>query len=157
LKSSQRGRLLSQQEKEKQLRRLVTEMRMMEGSVEVLNQRLQLLTASISELRLAQGSLRDLKDIESGNPLLVPVGGGVFMDAQLGDISKVVVGIGADISVEMDYGEAVEEIGERLQEMEQAQGAVQQQLGQILAQLESHQGMAERLSMEIQNAFQGAQ
>lgn len=148
---------MSQQEKEKQLRRLVTEMRMMEGSVDALNQRLQLLTASISELRLAQGSLRDLKGIESGNPLLVPVGGGVFMDAQLGDISKVVVGIGADVSVEMNYDEAVEEIGERLQEMEQAQGAVQQQLGQILAQLESHQGMAERLSMEIQNAFQGAQ
>jgi len=148
---------LSQQEKEKQLRRFVTEMRMMEGSVDVLNQRLHLLTASISELRLAQGSLRDLKGIESGNPLLVPVGGGVFMDAQLGDISKVVVGIGADVSMEMDSEKAVEDIGERLQEMEQAQGAVQQQLGQILAQLESHQGMAERLSMEIQNAFQGAQ
>jgi len=147
---------LSQQEKEKQLRRFVTEMRMMEGSVDVLNQRLQLLTASISELRLAQGSLRDLKGVESGNSLLVPVGGGVFMDAQLGDISKVVVGIGADVSVEMYYDKAVEEIGERLQEMEQAQGAVQQQLGQILAQLESHQGMAERLSMELQNAFQGA-
>ena len=147
---------MSQQEKEKQLRRLVTEMRMMEGSVDALNQRLQFLTASISELRLAQNSLRDLKGIESGNPILVPVGGGVFMDAQLGDISKVVVGIGAGVSVERDYEKAVEEIGERLQEMEQAQGAVQQQLGQILAQLESHQGMAERLSMEIQNAFQGA-
>jgi prefoldin alpha subunit len=143
---------LSQQDKEKQLRRLVTEMRMMEGSADVLNQRLQLLASSISELRLAQGSLRDLKDIESGNPLLVPVGGGVFMDAQLGDISKVVVGVGADVSVEMDYNEAVEDIGERLQEMEQAQGAVQQQLSQILAQLESHQGMAERLSMDIQNS-----
>jgi len=143
---------LSQQDKEKQLRRLVTEMRMMEGSADVLNQRLQLLASSISELRLAQGSLRDLKDIESGNPLLVPVGGGVFMDAQLGDISKVVVGVGADVSVEMNYDEAVEDIGERLQEMEQAQGAVQQQLSQILAQLESHQGMAERLSMDIQNS-----
>ena len=148
---------MSQQDKEKQLRRLVTEMRMMEGSVDVLNQRLQLLTSSISDLRLAQGSLRDLKGIESGNPLLVPVGGGVFMDAQLGDISKVVVGVGADVSVEMEYKKAVEDIGERLQKMEQAQGAVQQQLGQILAQLESHQGMAERLSMEIQNAIQGAQ
>jgi len=148
---------LSQQEKEKQLRRLVTEMRMMEGSVDALNQRLQFLTVSLSELRLAQGSLRDLKGVESGNPLLVPVGAGVFMDAKLGDISKVVVGIGADVSLEMEYEKAVEEIGERLQEMEKAQGAVQQQLGQILAQLESHQGMAERLSMEIQNAFQGAQ
>ncbi len=147
---------MSQLDKEKQLRRLVTEMRMMEGSADVLNQRLQLLASSISELRLAQRSLRDLKDVESGNPLLVPIGGGVFMGAQLGDISKVVVGVGADISVEMDYEKAVEDIGERLQEMEQAQGAVQQQLSQILAQLESHQGMAERLSMNIQSAVQGA-
>ncbi len=147
---------MSQQDKEKQLRRLVTEIRMMEGSADVLNQRLQLLASSISELRLAQRSLRDLKGVEAGNPLLVPVGGGVFMDAQLGDLSKVVVGVGADVSVEMDYEKAVEDIGERLQEMEQAQGAVQQQLSQILAQLESHQGMAERLSMEIQNAVQGA-
>jgi len=147
---------LSQLDKEKQLRRLVTEMRMMEGSADVLNQRLQLLASSISELRLAQRSLRDLKDVESGNPLLVPIGGGVFMGAQLGDISKVVVGVGADISVEMEYEKAVEDIGERLQEMEQAQGAVQQQLSQILAQLESHQGMAERLSMNIQSAVQGA-
>ncbi len=148
---------MSQQDKEKQLRRLVTEMRMMEGSADVLNQRLQLLASSISELRLAQRSLRDLKDIESGNPLLVPVGGGVFMDAWLGDISKVVVGVGADVSVEMDYEKAIEDIGERLQEMEKAQDAVQQQLSQILAQLESHQGMAERLSLDIQNAVQGAQ
>jgi len=146
---------LSQQDKEKQLRRLVTEMRMMEGSADVLNQRLQLLASSISELRLAQGSLRDLKDIESGNPLLVPVGGGVFMDAQLGDISKVVVGVGADVSVEMNYDEAVEDIGERLQEMEQAQGAVQQQLSQILAQLESHQGMVQGSVREAPSGTQG--
>lgn len=147
---------MSQEDMERQLRRLVTEMRMMEGSADVLNQRLQLLASSISELRLAQRSLRDLRGVESGNPLLVPIGGGVFMNAQLGNISNVVVGVGADVSVEMDYDEAIEDVGERLQEMEQAQNAVQQQLSQILAQLESHQGMAERLSMEIQNADQGA-
>ena len=146
---------MSQEDMERQLRRLVTEMRMMEGSADVLNQRLQLLASSISELRLAQRSLRDLRGVESGNPLLVPIGGGVFMDAKLGEISKVVVAVGADVSVEMDYDEAIEDVGERLQEMEQAQNAVQQQLGQILAQLESHQGMAERLSMDIQNAVQG--
>jgi prefoldin alpha subunit len=143
------------QEQEKQLRRLVTEIRMMEGTVQVLEQRLQLLNASAAELRLAQGSLGELKGVEPQNPLLVPVGGGVFMNAQLGDISKVIVGIGADVSVEMGYDKAVEDIGGRLQETEKAQASVQEQLGQIYAQLETHQGMAERLSAEIQNATQG--
>ncbi len=143
------------QEQEKQLRRLVTEIRMMEGTVQVLEQRLQLLNASVAELRLAQGSLGELKNVEPQNPLLVPVGGGVFMNAMLGDLSKVIVGIGADVSVEMGHDKAVEDIVGRLQEMEKAQASVQEQLGQIYAQLETHQGMAERLSAEIQNATQG--
>lgn len=143
------------QEQEKQLRRLVTEIRMMEGTVQVLEQRLQLLNASVAELRLAQGSLGELKSVEPNKPLLVPVGGGVFMNAQLGDMSKVIVGIGADVSVDMSYDKAVEDIGGRLQETEKAQASVQEQLGQIYAQLETHQGMAERLSAEIQNATQG--
>ncbi len=144
------------QEKEKQLRKLVTEMQMMEGSVQVLEQRMQLLGATIQELRLAQTSLNDLKNVDTDNPILVPVGGSVFMNAKLGDIGKIIVGVGAGVSVEMKFVEAIKVLTERLQEMEKAQASVQEQLGQILAQLETHQGIAERLSTEIQSTIQGA-
>jgi prefoldin alpha subunit len=143
-------------QKENQLRQLVTEMRMMEGSVNTLQQRLQVVLASVSELRLAKQSLGDLKDIESGSNLLVPVGGAAFINANLGDVDKVVVGIGADVSLEMEYDDAVKDVDERLQEMEKAQTSIEQQLGQIMAQLQSHQSMAERLSAEIQQAVQGS-
>jgi prefoldin alpha subunit len=143
-------------QKENQLRQLVTEMRMMEGSVNTLQQRLQVVLASVSELRLAKQSLGDLKDIKSGSNLLVPVGGAAFINANLGDVDKVVVGIGADVSLEMEYDDAVKDVDERLQEMEKAQTSIEQQLGQIMAQLQSHQSMAERLSAEIQQAVQGS-
>ena len=143
-------------QKENQLRQLVTEMRMMEGTVNTLQQRLQVVLASVSELRLAKQSLGDLKDIESGSNLLVPVGGAAFIKASLGDIDKVVVGIGADVSLEMEYDDAVKDVDERLQEMEKAQNSIEQQLGQIMAQLEAHQSVAERLSAEIQQSVQGS-
>ena len=143
-------------QKENQLRQLVTEMRMMEGTVNTLQQRLQVVLASVSELRLAKQSLGDLKDIESGSNLLVPVGGAAFIKASLGDVDKVVVGIGADVSLEMEYDDAVKDVDERLQEMEKAQNSIEQQLGQIMAQLEAHQSVAERLSAEIQQAVQGS-
>ena len=143
-------------QKENQLRQLVTEMRMMEGTVNTLQQRLQVVLASVSELRLAKQSLGDLKDIESGSNLLVPVGGAAFIKANLGEVEKVVVGIGADVSLEMPYEDAVKDVDERLQEMEKAQTSIEQQLGQIMAQLEAHQSMAERLSAEIQQAVQGS-
>jgi len=144
------------QQRENQLRQLVTEMRMMEGSVDTLQQRLQMVVSSVSELRVAKQSLEDLKGIKPGSNLLVPVGGAAFINASLGDFDKVVVGIGADVSIEMAYDDAVKDVNERLDEMEKAQGSIEQQLGQIMAQLEAHQNMAERLSAEIQGAVQGS-
>lgn len=143
------------QDKENQLRRIVSEMQMMEGSVQVLEQRSQLLGANIQELRLAQTSLNSLKTVEEGNPILVPVGGSVFINSAIGELEKVIVGVGASVSVEMSYDKAVEEVNARLEELEKAMASVQEQLSQILAQLETHQGMAERLSADLQNAIQG--
>jgi prefoldin alpha subunit len=128
----------------------------MEGSVNALQQRLQLINAAVSELNMAQDSLKDLKDIEKGSPLLVPIGGGVFMNTELGDIKKVIVDIGADVSLEMRYESAVKDISERLAEMEDAQTSVREQLTQIIAQMQSHQQIAERLSQELQVGLEGA-
>jgi prefoldin alpha subunit len=115
-----------------------------------------MVVSSVSELRVAKQSLEDLKGIKPGSNLLVPVGGAAFINASLGDFDKVVVGIGADVSIEMAYDDAVKDVNERLDEMEKAQGSIEQQLGQIMAQLEAHQNMAERLSAEIQGAVQGS-
>ena len=138
------------QGKEDQFRRLLFELRLMEGSAQTFNSRLQLLTTALGDLKLAQQSLRDLKDVEADTPLLVPVGGSALVNAQLGDLSKVVMGIGARVSVEMDLEEAIENVNERIAEIEKAQGSVQQQLMQILAQIEAHQERANRLSAELQ-------
>lgn len=143
-------------DKENRLRQLVTEMSMMEGTVNTLQQRLQIVMASISELRLAKQSLEDLKHVESGSNLLVPIGGSTFINANLGKIEKIVVGIGADVSLEMNYDDALKDIKERLEEMEKASTSVETQLNQILAQLETHQNIAERLSAELQQAVQGS-
>ncbi len=144
------------QQKENQLRQLITEMRMMEGTVNTLQQRHQLVLSSVSELRLAKQSLEDLKNVKPGSNLLVPVGGAAFIKASLGDFEKIIVGIGADVSLEMTYDDAVKDVNERLEEMEKAQGSIEQQLGQIMAQLEAHQNMAERISAEIQGTVQGS-
>ena len=144
------------QQKESQLRQLLSEMRQMEGTVNILQQRFSQVIAAVSELRLSQKSLSDLKETQPDSNLLVPIGGGAFINAKMGTIDKVVVGIGAGVSLEMQYDAAVEDVNNRLTEMEKAQTSIDQQLRQILAQIESHQSVAERLSAEIQTAVQGS-
>ena len=77
-------------QKENQLKQIILEIRMMEGTVNTLQQRLQIVIASLSELRIAKKSLEDLKKIETGTHLLVPIGGATFIQAKLGKIDKVV-------------------------------------------------------------------
>jgi prefoldin alpha subunit len=144
------------QQKENKLRQIITEIRMMESTVNTLQQRLQIVIASLSELRMAKQSLEDLKNVYPENNLLVPIGGAAFINAKLGEIDKVVMGIGANVSVEMSLDDAVKDVTERVKEMEKAQGSIEQQLRQIMTQLEAHQNVAERLSAEIQGAVQGS-
>jgi len=141
--------------KEDQLRRLVTELRLMQGSAEVLQQRLELLRSAMADLQMAESSLKALKDLEAGAPILVPMGGGTFVNANLGDLSKVIVGIGADVSVEMDLDGALEDVSARLAEVERAGQSVQQQLEQILGQMQAHQDGINRLSAELRGEAAG--
>jgi len=127
----------------------------MQGSAEVLQQRLDLLSTAQTDLRVADSSLKALKDIEDGTNILVPMGGGAFIDAKLGDLSKVIVGIGAGASLEMDQEAALEDVSNRLSEVEKAAQSVQQQLEQILGQMQIHQDGINRLSAELRGEAAG--
>ena len=127
----------------------------MEGTVEVYQQRSQVLSSAITNLRMAQSSLRDLEKVESNTPILVPVGGDAYVNAQLGEINKVIVNLGANVSVEMKLEDALKDIEERLSEIEKSFEVVQTQLGQILNQMQQHQNMANKLSAELQGESVG--
>jgi prefoldin alpha subunit len=122
----------------------------MEGTSQVLQQRFQILTNASSELRLSQQSLNDMKELKPETPVLVPVGGGAFVHAQTTDLSKVIIGIGANVSIEMDLPKALEDINKRLEDVERTMAAVEEQLAKVLAQMQSHQEVGNRLSTELQ-------
>ena len=136
--------------KEDQLRRILYELQMMEGTAQVLQQRMQILTNAQTELRVSQQSLVEMKDLAVDTPILVPVGGATFIHAKTAPLDKVIVGVGADVSVEMDYAKAVEDVNKRLEEVEKTLTSVDEQLGQVLAQMQSHQDAGNRLSAELQ-------
>ncbi len=123
---------------------------MMEGTAQVLQQRLQILSSAQAELRVSQQSLNDMKELKPDTPMLVPIGGAAFIHAKTGSIDKVIVGVGADVSIEMELPKALEDINKRLEEVEKTLASVEEQLGQVLAQMQSHQEVGNRLSAELQ-------
>jgi len=135
--------------REEQLRRLLIELQILQNTAEILQSRLNILEATIMELRVAGSTLEGLKKENEGAPLLLPIGGGSFIKANLGNVSTVIVGIGAEASIEMELDRALEDIGARLSEGEKTSLSVQEQLAQILTQIRSHQDNVNRLGAEL--------
>ena len=141
--------------REDQTRRLIYELQLMQGTADTLQQRLAILQNALADLRVAQESLKALSETEEGSPILIPMGGGTLVNAQLGDTSKVIINIGAEVSIDMPLEDAQKNVAERLEDVENTSTSVEQQLQQIVAQMEVHREGINRLSAQIRGEAQG--
>ena len=141
--------------REDQTRRLIYELQLMQGTADTLQQRLAILQNALSDLRVAEESLKGLSETEEGSPILIPMGGGTLVNAQLGDTSKVIINIGAEVSIDMPLEDAQKNVADRLENVEKTNTSVGQQLQQLLAQMEVHRDGINRLSAQIRGEAQG--
>lgn len=146
---------MSDANREDQTRRLIYELQLMQGTADTLQQRLAILRNALADLRLAEESLKTLSETEEGSPILIPMGGGTLVNAQLGDTSKVIFNIGAEVSIDMPLEDAQKNVAGRLEDVEKTSTSVEQQLQQLLAQMEVHRDGINRLSAQIRGEAQG--
>ena len=120
----------SQVKEEDVVRQLAAEIRLLEGSIGVLQSRLDIVRAAINEVTLAFNTLEGMKSVKEGEATLVPVGAGSYVRMQVADSKNLIMGIGAGVAIEKDFGSSVEELKVRLHELEKARTSIQQQLDQ---------------------------
>ena len=104
---------------EEELSRLVSEARMLEGISDSLRDLIGRVQAYLAELRAAGLALENIAGRE-GLEILVPIGAGSLVKASLKEADKVIVSLGADVSVEVDVDKAKEIIENRLAEAQKA-------------------------------------
>ncbi len=67
---------------------------------EAIGQQINMLKLTLKDLETALATITALKDETAGKETLVPIGFGSFVNATLASTDKVVIGIGAGVSVE---------------------------------------------------------
>lgn len=117
------------------LRRLLTELKVLEGSVNIIQSRLNIVDAALADLATANLSLEGVKNNSSGSEILVPVGGGSFIRAKLSDVEKVIIGVGAGVCIDKKLEESLEDLKNRQDELEKARNSLEQQLNQTINNL----------------------
>ena len=122
--------------REEDFRRLAIELQMLEGTAEAMQQRISLVNAALRELTYTRITLEGVEKEQSDASVLVPIGGGSFMRAKLETADKIIVGMGAGISIEKTIGEAKEIVRNRTSGLEKSRVEMHQQLAQIMKKIQ---------------------
>jgi len=129
------------------LEKLIYEFQFLKGIIENIQQRIDLVNATMAEMQVAISTFEGLSIEKVGSSMLVPIGGGSYVKTSLENLDKIVVGIGADVAVEKTLAEAKEDFQKRVFELEKADKSLQQQFDEASMKLSS-------LQREIQNKTQ---
>ena len=141
-----------------QLEELSQQLQELESQKEQLDEQIEALTAEQAEIDEA---IEALDVIESDGTVQVPLGGGAYVRATIGDVDEIVVDIGGGFAAEQDregatetlenkkdlLDEDIEEVKSQIAELEaesdkleeQAQQAQQQMIQQQMAQQQGQQ------------------
>lgn len=134
---------------EEELRRLSIEIRYLEETAQALQSRISMLNAVMQDLAYANVTLESLETNEVGSELLVPIGGSSYIKAKLDDPDKVVVGMGAGVSIERTSQEAKEIVKKRLEGIEKNRVSLQQRFSQVAQKINEDRAKFEELAAEL--------
>jgi prefoldin alpha subunit len=134
---------------EEELRKLSVEMRFLEQTAENLQQRISMINAAMTDLTYASMTLEDVEKEKEDVELLVPIGGSAYVKAKLADPDKVVVGLGAGVSIEKTLQEAKAIVKERLDELQKTMVSAQQQFAQVADRINADRDRLESLLAKV--------
>ena len=133
---------------EEEFRKLTVELRLLEQTAEALQSRISMVNAVITDLTYANRTLEGLEK-EKNPELFVPIGGSSYINAKLEDRDKVIVGMGAGVSVEKTWREAKEIIQKRLEDLEKTRASLQRQFAGVAGKVDEDRNMLEALATEL--------
>jgi len=124
---------------EEQIRELIANIQVNQQRMEALQQQASLVQMSLTDLDNALKALTTLEGKGEDQELLVPIGAGSFVHAKMADPDKVIIGLGAGVSVEKSFADSKGIIQSRRGELEKAlleTTSVMDQVAQELARLQ---------------------
>ncbi len=138
---------------DEKVRQLLAEIRYLESSARVLQSRLDIVTAALSETLTAIQTLEGTRGKSEGTDALLPIGSGSFVKARISDPGNIIIGVGAGVCIEKPIEDSVKDLRLRSSDLEKARSTVTQQLGQVLNQIEEYRA---RLSDLVQQKGGGS-
>ncbi len=95
---------------EEKMEQLNKELRGYMAQIEALRAEIAVINQSISDLRTASATLKNLKELGRGKNILIPIGTTAQIEAKVEDVDKVIMSVGTGISAVLTHEEAIKRI-----------------------------------------------
>jgi len=136
--------------KEEEIAKNLTMIEYYKQQLESIDAQLQYLLTVLAEYQRAKTTVEQLHAADPNTEVLVPLGGGTFVNGSVKDTSNVLIGIGAGLVVEKSIDEALVKLDDRIKKIQQNQE-------KIVAIGQKIQSGAEELSKKTQKMIEEAQ
>jgi prefoldin alpha subunit len=140
------------EEKRIPVEKVLADYEVLRAQAEALQQNLELVNQHISEFRRTLEALEEIGKLEEGNEVLVPLGVGSFVRAELKDTKSVILTLGADVAARKSIGDARQDLEARVKELEKVREEHSSRLQEVLKSLEAIAPVVEQIVAAMQQA-----
>jgi prefoldin alpha subunit len=134
---------------EEEIRRLLMVYQQHQAEAEAIVQQLGIFQLSMEGCEKALAAVEAMDAAGEDQEILVPIGQGSFVHARLASKDKVVVGVGAGVSIEKSTQEAKEALTQRKAQLSEATA----KLNQALSRIEAEMGKIQSIAAQYERQF----
>lgn len=116
---------------EAQLRELAVRGEALRQQLAALEDQAQLVAELVAEARRAHATLEALVHAKPGDEILVPLGAGSFVSAQVRDPSKAIASLGSGVHAQLPSSDAIARLATRILSLEQASEATSKDVARL--------------------------
>lgn len=138
------------QEKQQEFQRMVTELRESQQDVESLQNQIEILSSSINEIENTIETVGSMENVELGTEILVPIGSGTYITAELKDANRLLSDIGAQLVAERKPEEVVKLLKKEKKDFEESLDRAQNRLKELNEKIEDLRPKVQQLMISAQ-------
>ncbi|MHA1130033.1 MAG: prefoldin subunit alpha [Candidatus Helarchaeota archaeon] len=128
-----------------------------EAQAQQIQMQIDILNQTIAAAQITGDTIENLKNMQDGQEILLPLGNLAFIKAKLMDSSNVLVNVGASVVVTKTIDAAKKQIDGQAENLSKTQVQLQQALQQVMQRINQIRGEMENLAMKIQQQQQQQQ
>ena len=123
--------------KKDRLQERLIELEYMKAQAEEVQQQMKSISESLMELKSAKAALEGVGKLKTGDEILVPAGGGIFIKARISESETVISSVGAGVLVDKKTSEVIDTVDDRIEKLTEAALQTQDLLQKIGTKLQS--------------------